>query len=81
MFDVLRTFTIANIEGLMTLPKPAYSHLANFPLLPQSELFDRNIISLSALGLSVDLTIQLTFYLNSQEGISCYYYYIKKVLL
>lgn len=43
----------ANIEGLLNLPKAVFCCPANFLIILQHELFERN--SLSALGFSIDL--------------------------
>lgn len=47
----------ANIEGLLNLPKAVLGCPANFLILLQHELFERNKISRSSLGLSIDLIV------------------------
>lgn len=62
----------------MNFPEAFSCYPENFLFL-QSELVERNSTSLPAIGLGVDLTIRLMFYLNSgEESIiiiikSCFY--------
>lgn len=57
MVAVLGHLLFANIQGLLNLPKAVFWCPANFLILLQHELFERNKISLSALVFSIDLII------------------------